>query len=632
MESNRGKILLIGLICFALILLTKLFVIQILDDKYKIDASNNSMVYDIIYPTRGIIYDRNGKIIVGNKVSYDIMVTPKEVGEFDTLELARVLNIEPQVIKDKMADFRKRRRQIGYQSVIMLKQQPAEIYMQFAEVQYKFPGFRGQVRSIRDYPVNAGGNLLGYVAEVDANFLKKHHGEYRPGDYNGKTGIEAAREKELKGEKGYHIYLRNSHNQIESKYKDGAMDKEAIPGKDIMTTIDADLQQYGQELMKNKVGSLVAIEPSTGEILAMVSSPGIDVDKLANIGKYYNEIATDPLKPMFNRAVQAPYPPGSVFKVPNALIGLQEGVIRPETEFSCSRGYRYGRSNKLGCHNHPSPLDLEHSIMMSCNAYYCSIFKRILENPKYKSTEEAFNKWNEYLKSFGFGRKLGSDFPAELTGTIPTSKYYNRVYGKNRWKFTTIISLSIGQGEIGITPLHIANLCATVANRGYYVIPHIIKKSKGVEIDPKYYEKQYPMIDTCYYPVVVNGMWRAVNSGFGSGGTANNAFVEGLDICGKTGTAENPQGLEHSVFMCFAPKDNPKIAVMAYVEHGKWGARWACPIGGLLVEKYLRGEISPANKAREKRVMEGNLIPSMPKSILEKIERQKQKLKNKNRN
>ena len=304
----------------ACVLIAKLFAIQILDDKYKINASNNSMVYDIIYPTRGIIYDRNGKIIVGNKVAYDILVTPKEVEPFDTLLLADALNITPEFLRGKMAEYRKNRKRIGYQSMVMLKQIPPETYMKFAEIQYKFKGFKGQVRSIRDYPVNAGGNLLGYVSEVDQSYIKRHPGEYRPGDYAGKTGIEAAREKELRGKKGYHIYLRNSHNQIEDKYRDGEMDQEAVPGKDIVTTIDADLQQYGQLLMQNKVGSLVAIEPSTGEILTMVSSPGIDVEMLADIGKHYTEIVSDPHKPMFNRAVQAPYPPGSVFKLVNGKV------------------------------------------------------------------------------------------------------------------------------------------------------------------------------------------------------------------------------------------------------------------------------------------------------------------------
>ncbi len=597
----------IGLLITAGILLAKLFVIQIIDDKYKINASNNSMVYDIIYPTRGIIYDRNGKIIVGNKVAYDILVTPKETQPFDTLLLADVLETTPEFIRSKMAYYQKNRRRIGYQSMVMLKQIPATTYMKFAEVQYKFPGIRGQVRSIRDYPVNAGGNLLGYVSEVDQSFIKRHPGEYRPGDYAGKTGIEAAREKDLKGEKGYHIYLRNSHNQIQARYKDGEMDKEAVPGKDVVTTIDADLQQYGQALMKNKVGSLVAIEPSTGEILTMVSSPGIDVEMLADIGKHYSEIVSDPHKPMFNRAVQAPYPPGSVFKLVNGLIGLEEGVLKPEYTYPCNKGYYFG-SHKLGCHAHRSPLNLEEAIMMSCNGYFCYVMKNILENRKYSGPGEALDKWHDYVQSFGLGRKLGSDFPAELGGTLPTSAYYNRIYGKNGWKFTTVISISIGQGEIGVTPLQIANMCAIVANRGHYYIPHIIKDSDSLKIDDKYKERQYTMVDTTQFYKVIDGMWRAVNSGFGSGGTASIAAVEGLDICGKTGTAQNPRGADNSVFICFAPKENPKIAVAAYIENGGFGATWACPIASLLVEKYLKGEIDTKRKPLEDRVLNGDLM------------------------
>ena len=605
--EGRGKALIIGLFAVAAIILGKLFYIQIIDDEYKINSNNNSMVYDIIYPTRGIIYDRNGKIIVSNKVTYDILVTPREVKQFDTLMLADALNVTPEFIRDKMNEYARNRRRIGYQSVVMLKQIKPETYMQFAEIQYKFPGFRGQARSIRDYPVNAGGNLLGYVSEVDANYIEKLSGEYRPGDYAGKTGIEAAREKELRGEKGYHIYLRNSRNQIEQRYKDGEMDKEAVPGHDIHTTIDADLQQYGQELMRNKVGSLVAIEPKTGEILTLVSSPGVDVSMLADIGQHYDEIIKDPHKPMFNRAVQAPYPPGSVFKLVNGLIGLQEGTLNTEITYPCSQGYHFG-NRKLGCHVHKSPLALEEAIMMSCNGYFCYVLRNILENKKYHGIGEALDKWNEYVQSFGFGHKLGTDFPAELGGTLPTSKTYNKIYGKGGWKFTTIISISIGQGEVGATPMQIANLAATVANRGWYKIPHIVKASEGVEIDPKYYERQYTMVDTTNFKKVTQGMWRAVNSGFGSGGTASIAAVPGLDICGKTGTAQNPRGADNSVFICFAPKDDPKIAVAAYIENAGFGATWAAPIASLLVEKYLNGEISDQRRGLEDRVLQGNLM------------------------
>ena len=607
MKLNRENKLLIGLCTAAAILIAKLFSIQILDDKYKLSADNNTMVYTTIYPTRGIIHDRNGNILVGNKVAYDLMVTPKEVEEFDTLALCKVLDITPEFVKDKMDEFYRNRRRIGWQSVVMMKQIPPETYMKFAEVAYKFPGFRGQARSIREYPFNAGGNLLGYVSEVNANYIERHPDEYKAGDYAGMTGIEAAREKELRGEKGYNIWLRNSRNKIESRYRDGELDLEAVPGDDITTTIDAELQHYGQMLMDKKVGSLVAIEPSTGEILTLVSSPGIDVDQLANIGQHYREISTDPYKPMFNRAVQASYPPGSVFKLVNGLIGLQEEVFNPSTQYPCNMGYHFGR-NKLGCHAHKSPINFEESIMMSCNAYYCYVLRSLLENPKYDSIDEAMDKWNEYVKSFGFGQKLGSDFPSELGGNIPDSKYYNRVYHKGGWKATTVISLSIGQGEIGCTPLHLANLCATVANRGFYYTPHIIKDSENVTIDQKYKEKNYTMVDTTHFHKVIGGMYRAVNSGYGSGGTASVAAVEGLDICGKTGTAQNPHGNDHSVFICFAPRDNPKIAVAAYVENGGFGATWAAPIASLLVEKYLNGEISAERKALEERMLNGDLL------------------------
>ena len=607
MKLNRQNKLLIGLCTAALILIAKLFSIQIVNDRYKLAAENNSLASTTIYPNRGIIHDRNGKILVGNKVSYDLMVTPREVEAFDTLAFCDVLGVELEWVRAKMKEYRRFRSRIGWRTVVMIKQMPQESYMRFAEVAYKFPGFRGQARSIREYPYNAGGNLLGYVSEVDARYIERHEGEYQSGDYAGKTGIEAAREKELRGEKGYNIMLRDSRNKIMSRYQDGEMDKEAIPGKNITTTIDAELQHYGQMLMGNKVGSLIAIEPATGEILTMVSSPGIDVDMLADIGKHYGDIVNDPYKPMFNRTVQASYPPGSVFKLVNGLIGLQEGVITPNTHYKCNMGYHFGR-NKLGCHAHKSPVDFEESIMMSCNAYYCYILRDLLENGKNGTIAESMDKWNEYVKSFGFGRKLGSDFPSELGGFIPDSKYYNRVYGKGAWKGTTVISLSIGQGEIGCTPLHMANLCATLANRGWYRTPHIIKDSEHVKIDDKYRKKNYTMVDTVHFKKVVGGMYRAVNSGFGSGGTASIAAVKGLDICGKTGTAQNPHGDDHSVFICFAPKDNPKIAVAAYVENGGFGATWAAPIASLLTEMYLNGEICPERKYLEERVLEGNLL------------------------
>ena len=603
MEINRKNKLLIGLVAFALLLLGKLFYIQIINDEYKKDASNNSMVYADIYPPRGVIFDRNGEILVGNSVCYDILVTPRDVSEFDTLALAEALDTTADFLRERMAYYRKYRSRIGYRTVPLLKQVPPEIYMKFAEKQYLFPGFRSQMRSIRAYPFNAGGNLLGYISEVNADDISRDP-EYEAGDYIGRTGLESAMEKELRGEKGYHILLRDSRNRLQSAYLDGREDKPAVPGNNIVSTIDAHLQQYGQQLMEGKVGSVVAIEPSTGEILAMVSSPGIDVDVLARIGSSYDSLSRDPRKPMFNRTVMASYPPGSVFKLINGLIGLQEGVLKPSDRYPCNSGYYYSRTRKLGCHAHSSPLDFESAIATSCNGYFCYVLKNILENGRYSSTEEAFDAWREYVLSFGFGEKLESGIPAELGGNIPTSGYYDKLYGRGRWRFQTVVSLSIGQGEIGATPLQIANLAAIMANRGYWYIPHLVKDSENVSIDPKYKERHYTLVDTAYFATAVEGMYKAVNGGGSAGGTAFAAAVPGLDVCGKTGTAQNPHGEDNSVFICFAPKDDPKIAVAAYVENAGFGATWALPVASLMLEKYLNGEICPQRKYLEQRMLE----------------------------
>ena len=602
MEINRKNKLLIGLWIVALVLIGKLFYIQIIDKGYKEDASNNSMVYVDIYPPRGIIYDRNGEVLVGNTVCYDILVTPRDVKQFDTLALATALDTTVDFLRNRMKYYREYRSRIGYRTVTLLKQVPPSTYIKFAEQEYRFPGFRAQARSIREYPFNAGGNLLGYISEVDANYISKHP-EYEAGDYVGRTGLEAAMEQQLKGEKGYHIFLRDARNRVQSAYAEGKEDKPAVPGKDIVSTIDAHLQQYGQRLMEGKVGSVVAIEPSTGEILAMVSSPGIDVDVLSDIGKHYAEISANPRKPMFNRTVMASYPPGSVFKLVNGLIGLQEGVLVPEDSYPCHGGYYYTATRKLGCHAHTSPLRFRDAIATSCNGYFCYVFKDILDNKKYSSTTEAFDVWRDYVTSFGFGNSLGSDFPSELGGNIPTSNYYNKIYGKNRWRFQTVISLSIGQGEIGATPLQIANLAAIMANRGYYIPPHIVKDSEGVKIDPKYHERVYTKVDTAHFETAVEGMYMAVNGGSTAAGTAYNASIPGLDVCGKTGTAQNPHGKDNSVFICFAPKDNPKIAVAAYVENAGFGATWALPVASLMLEKYLNGEISEKRKPMEERML-----------------------------
>lgn len=585
MDSNRkyNKIR-IGLAVFAALLLGRLFYIQIINDKFKTDALNNSIVYETIYPPRGVIYDRAGEVLVGNQATYDILVTPREISALDTLALARVLGVEPDFVREKLDYYRTYRTRIGFKTLVFLKDVDEDIYMRFSEVEYRFPGFRGQIRTERMYPFNAGGNLLGYVSEVDADYIRKHP-EYKGGDNVGRTGLEAARETDLRGEKGYHIYLRDSRNRVLTSYNDGEDDKLAVPGRDIHTTIDAHLQQYGQQLMKGRKGSLIAIEPSTGEILALVSSPGIDVDVLANMGSNYDKLMSDPGKPLFNRTVQASYPPGSVFKLVCGLIGMQEGVLSPSMRYGCSRGYVYAPGKKLGCHEHRSPLSFSEAVRMSCNAYFCNVFKNVLENKQYSSTAEAFDKWASYVRAFGFGSKLGTDYPGELGGTIPASSYYDKIYGRGHWRFSSVVSLSIGQGEIGATPLQIANLAAILANRGWYITPHLLSDTEA--------ERHETGIERKYFEPAVEGMYEAVNMTVADGATATLARVRGLDICGKTGTAQNPHGDDHSVFICFAPRENPQIAVAAYIENGGWGGSTAAPIASLLIEQYLNGEVAP---------------------------------------
>lgn len=603
LELKKKNILITGVVVVAVVMVLQLFNLQILDEQYKITASNNAFRYDIRYPARGLVLDRNGKILVGNETAYDIMITPYEVKELDTLDLCNIFDLNIDDVRKTLQDYRKNRRKIGYQSIPFVKQISSQQYSIFLEKSYKFPGFSAVSRTIRSYPFNAGANLLGYISEVDTAFMRKNP-SYKRGDYVGRTGIEQSYESILKGEKGYNIYLRDVHNKIKSSFADGKYDLEAIPGKSIISSIDAELQNYGERLMANKVGSVVAIEPSTGEILTLVTSPGIDVTKLAFINKFYSELVNDPYKPMFNRAVMSPYPPGSVFKLVNGLVALQEGVLDTEIRYPCHMGYKVGRG--VACHAHPSPTDLEQAIMMSCNAYFCYAFRDIMDNPKYPKIADAFNQWKRIVESFGFGKKLGSDLPGEQGGILPTTKTYDKIHGKGRWKSLSIISLAIGQGEIGTTPLHLVNLAATIANRGYYYTPHIIKGSPDTLINIDYTKKNHTLVDPVHFEEVIEGMFLAVNSPPGSGATASRVAVPGLDICGKTGTAQNPHGKDHSVFICFAPRNNPKIAVAAYIENGGFGATWAAPIASLIVEMYMKRKVERTDM--EAMILNGNTI------------------------
>jgi penicillin-binding protein 2 len=447
-----------------------------------------------------------------------------------------------------------------------------------------------------------GAHLLGYVSEVDENIIKKSP-YYKAGDYIGTLGIEESYEKELRGRRGVKIYLVDVYSRIKGSYENGLLDTVAVQGKDIVSTIDLDLQEYADKLMKNKSGSIVAIEPATGEILALVSAPEYDPSLL--VGRIRSEnfarLQADTLKPIFNRALMASYPPGSTFKPINGLIGLQEKVIVPSTIFGCSNGYLF-----VGCHTHESPLDLAGAVKNSCNSYFCQAFRRILDNPAYPSVSDAYEKWRGYLTQFGFGRVLESDFTNELPGFIPAISYYDRFYGKGKLKSLNVISLAIGQGEMGTTPLQMANMTAVIANRGYYIAPHVVKTIGGERPDDArgFSIKHKIEIDSVNFEYIINGMEQAVNGG--AGATATIAAINGITVCGKTGTAQNPHGKDHSIFVAFAPKDNPKIAIAVYVENAGFGATTAAPVASLIIEKYLRGHVT--NTALEQYVTNLNMM------------------------
>ena len=593
---NRKYVIMAIIVLATLGLLVRLFIIQVVKNSYRLSADNNVLRYVTQYPARGLIYDRNGKLVVYNQAAYDIMVVPAQTTKIDTTGFCDLLGISKDLfIKQmKMAINYSRRA-----PSVFLKQLSNETYARFQEKMFLYPGFYPQPRTLRKYSKPVASHILGYVSEVDEAVIRKNP-YYKPGDYIGKSGIEEAYERELRGRRGVKIFLVDVFSRIKGSYAGGKMDTVAIQGSDVISGIDLDLQEYGELLMKNKRGSIVAIEPKTGEVLTLVSSPNYDPGLL--VGRIrsdnYAYLSADTLKPLFNRALMASYPPGSTFKPVNGLIGLQEGVITPSTLFECHNGYLF-----VACHSHPSPLNLTGAIGNSCNAYFCQTYRRVLENPYYNTVADAYNKWKGYLNEFGFGNKLGTDFVNELTGFIPTTDYFDRYYGKNRWKALTVISMAIGQGEVGTTPLQMANMTAAIANRGYYYTPHIVK-SVGAEhkIDDRFITRHQISIDSSNFESIVLGMEAAVNSG----GTATIAALKDIIVCGKTGTAQNPHGKNHSVFIAFAPKENPKIAIAVYVENAGFGATYAAPIASLIIEKYLKGEVT--NKAREESMLNLNLM------------------------
>jgi len=598
---TRRRYVIAGIIVFAaLLLVIKLFSIQVIEDTYRLSADNNVLRYVTQYPARGLIYDRNEKLMVFNQAAYDLMVVPAQTGSMDTSLFCRKLGITKEFFKERMKAAGSYSRRAPS---IFLKQISAETYAQFQEKMFMYPGFYVQPRTLRKYSRPIASHLLGYVSEVDENIIKQNP-YYKPGDYIGKLGIEEAYESELRGARGIRIYMVDVYSRVKGSYADGSFDTMAVQGADIISTIDLDLQEYGEQLMKNKTGSIVAIEPATGEILTLISSPCYDPGLLVGRirSENYSRLQSDTLLPLFNRAFMASYPPGSTFKPLNGLIGLQEKVIYPGTKFGCNNGYLF-----VACHSHETPLDLEGAIMNSCNSYFCQAFRRILENTEYESIADAFDKWKGYLDEFGFGKKLGSEFVNELPGLVPGSSYFDRYYGKNKWKALNVISLAIGQGEIGTTPMQMTNMTAAIANRGFYYTPHIVKSiGNRKSIDTTFTIKHKISIDSVNFESIILGMEAAVNGG--AGATARIAALKDIVVCGKTGTAENPHGEDHSVFIAFAPKVNPKIAIAVYVENAGFGSTYAAPVASLMIEKYLTGQISSASKWKEQRILELDLI------------------------
>jgi len=580
-------------IAFAVVLvfITRLFVLQILSDDYKKNADSNAFLNKIQYPSRGIIYDRNNRLLVYNQPAYDVMVVMKEVENLDTLDLCQTLNITKDYFIKRMEEVKDRTKNPGYSRFthqLFMVQLSAEESGVFQEKLFKFRGFYVQPHSIRQYAYNSAAHVLGDVGEVSMANLEDDD-YYLRGDYIGKQGVEKSYEKELRGQKGVEILLRDAHGRIQGKYMHGRLDKKPVPGKNLRLSIDIELQKFGEKLMGKKIGAIVAIEPETGEILCLVSTPTFNPSDMVGRqrGKKHMELERDPRKPLFNRALMASYPPGSTFKPAQSLTFLQEGIITPATSFPCYHGFVVP-GLRVGCHSHPSPLSLIPALATSCNSYFCWGLYRMIDNKKYGGSDKALTIWKDHMVSMGFGYKLGIDLPGEKRGLIPNAKFYDKIYGKKRWGGLRIIHTAIGQGEVLLTPLQIANLGATIANRGHFITPHVVKNIFGGKLDSTYLYPRHTTIDPKYYPYIIKGMRGAVEHGTCT--VAN--YMPEMQICGKTGTAQN-RGKDHSVFMGFAPMNKAKISVCVYVENGGWGATYAVPIGALMIEHYLKGKIAP---------------------------------------
>ena len=592
--ENR-KFVIVGIVMvIVLTFIGRLFYLQIINDDFKKYADSNAFLNKTIYPSRGVMYDRNGKLLVSNQPAYDVMVCMRNVKDLDTLAFCNSLGITREFFDKRIKDIKNKSLNPGYSAYtdqLFLSQLTAEDFAMFQEQLYKFNGFSIQRRTVRQYDYHVAGHIFGDLGEVSKKDIANDD-YYVRGDFIGKQGIESYYEKYLRGEKGKEILLRDAHGRIKGRYLDGAMDVAPIPGKNLKLSLDIELQQLAERLLENKIGSVVAIEPSTGEVLCMASSPTFDPQILVGRqrGENHKILSKDKQKPLLNRAIQGTYPPGSTFKTSQALTYLHEGVISAETQFPCSHGFRF-KGLHVGCHPHGSPLPLVPALATSCNSYFCWGLYRMIGSDRYTSSQDAFNHWKDHMVAMGFGYRLGIDLPGEARGFIPNSAFYDKWYG-GRWNGLTIISISIGQGEVTLTPLQIANLGATIANRGYYIAPHVVKEIEGEAMDSIYSTPKRTLVDERHYETVVKGMREAVLSG-----TCRAANLPGIEVCGKTGTAQN-RGKDHSAFMGFAPMNDPKIAIAVYVENGGFGAVYGVPIGALIMEKYLTCTLSEASEQK----------------------------------
>ncbi len=595
------------IIIIVLIYIFRLFDLQVMDSKYKDYADSNAFLKKSIYPSRGIIYDRKGRLVVYNQPAYDVMMIPRDVHDFDTIDFCRTLNITRQQLLKRLTDMKDRRLNPGYSSYspqTLITHLSPEDYGRLQEKLYRYPGFFIQKRILRQYNYHCAANVLGNIREVSAKDIERDP-YYMSGDYTGDLGVERSYERFLRGEKGAEVLIRDARGQIQGRYEDGRYDKNAVAGKNLKLSIDIELQQYAESLMVNKKGAVVALEPATGEILCMVSAPNYDPSLLVGRerGKNYAMLVKDPDRPLFDRALQGAYPPGSTFKPSQGLILLQENIITTGTAYPCSRGFISG-GLRVGCHGHGSPIPLKPALQTSCNAYFCWGFKAMVDRKsKYGSSADAFEVWKKHLVSLGYGYKLGVDLPGESRGFIPNAKFYNKVYGEGRWSANTIISVSIGQGEILATPLQIANLGASIANRGWFITPHVVKEIEDTVLPSELIQRRHPTIDARYFSDIAEGMRMAV-----TGGTCKLANLPDIEVAGKTGTAQNPHGRDHSAFLGFAPYHDPKIVVAVYVENAGFGATFGVPIGSLVIEKYLKGHISDSRKHIEHRMLTSNTI------------------------